>query len=322
VRPGHGSQSGELAAGAGPFEIARVRQRLTMPIGQLVAAPIPSRIGRLTRGSCPFVICRDALIAVTMNPQLLFHLHSSRGIGWKRNRHCESPGAKGASNDIKMIRLLLLVFAFAVFLTQVACAPERSLMPASTASSPGELRVSSTAINFGDIDVGSTQQKVETLFAAGGPVTVSSATVNNAEFAMNGLSLPMTIPAGHTASLTLVFRPQSPGTVTDELTLASSAINSRAQVPIVGTGTPGVEHSVTLSWDPSTSEDVTGYNIYRGTQSGGPYSLVNSSRDSNTTATDNHVTAGQTYYSVVATVNGAGLESAYSNQASALIPSP
>ena len=201
---------------------------------------------------------------------------------------------------------------------------ERDVPIAAVAASSGELRVSFSAINFGDVTVGSTKKQEETLYAAGGPVTVSSATVDNAEFAMSGISLPVTIPAGHTASLIMAFTPESPGAATGALTLDSSAINSNAQVRITGTGmgTPGVQHSVSLSWGPSTSADVIGYNIYRGTQSGGPYSQVNSSPDSNTTATDDHVSAGQTYYYVVTTVNSAGLESSYSNQASAMVPSP
>ena len=221
-----------------------------------------------------------------------------------------------------MIKLPLVVFALAVFLTQVACAPERSLMPSGTAFLPGQLRVSSAAINFGDVTVGGTQKKVETLYAAGGPVTVSSATIDNAEFALSGMSLPMTIPSGRTASLILTFTPPSPGTATGALTLASSAINSSAEVPIAGTGTAGVQHSVTLSWDPSTSQDVIGYNIYRGTRSGGPYTLISASPNSAATATDDHVSAGQAYYYVVTSVASGGLESVYSNQASAVIPFP
>ena len=232
-----------------------------------------------------------------------------------------SPAREALTVKIIMIRFPLVVFAFAVFLTQVACVPERSLIPAGTAVSPGQLRVSSRTINFGDVTVGGTLKKVETLYAAGGPVTLSSATVNNAEFAMGGMSLPMTIPSGYTLSLTLSFSPRSPGTATGALTLVSNATNSGAEVPIAGTGT-GVQHSVTLSWDPSTSANVMGYNIYRGTQSAGPYSLINSSPDSNATATDDHVSAGQTYYYVVTTVSSNWQESMYSNQASVVIPSP
>jgi len=200
--------------------------------------------------------------------------------------------------------------------------PKVSLILAGTAFVPGQLRVSSRAINFENVPVGSTKQQVETLFAVGGPITISSATINNAEFAIGGISLPMTIPSGGTASLILTFRPQSPGNTTGALTLVSTAINSNTAVPIAGTSTAGAKHSVTLSWDPSTSEDVIGYNIYRGTQSGGPYTQINSAPDSAAVATDDHVFAGKTYYYVVTAVTSDSQESAYSNQGSIVIPSP
>src|SRR5690242_9624310 len=59
------------------------------------------------------------------------------------------------------------------------------------------------------------------------------------------------------------------------------------------TGSNG--HSVDLSWDPSTSSGITGYQVYRGTQSGGPYSLLSASPLSTTTFTDTRVTAGTKY---------------------------
>jgi fibronectin type 3 domain-containing protein len=76
---------------------------------------------------------------------------------------------------------------------------------------------------------------------------------------------------------------------------------------------------VALSWDPSTST-VVGYNIYRGTQSGGPYSLLNSSLLSSTSYTDSSVQSGTTYYYVSTAVDSSNVESSYSNQASAAIP--
>jgi fibronectin type 3 domain-containing protein len=76
---------------------------------------------------------------------------------------------------------------------------------------------------------------------------------------------------------------------------------------------------VALSWDPSTST-VVGYNIYRGTQSGGPYSLLNSSLLSSTSYTDSAVQSGTTYYYVSTAVDSSNVESSYSNEASAAIP--
>ena len=46
------------------------------------------------------------------------------------------------------------------------------------------------------------------------------------------------------------------------------------------------------------------------------------SADPATTYTDSNVQSGTTYYYVVTSVNGSGIESAFSNQATAVVPSP
>ncbi len=78
-------------------------------------------------------------------------------------------------------------------------------------------------------------------------------------------------------------------------------------------------HSVDLSWNASTSP-VVGYNVYRSTSSNGPYEKLNASLVSATTYTDQTVEGGVTYYYVTTAVDSEGLESAYSNQAVAVIP--
>jgi fibronectin type 3 domain-containing protein len=65
-----------------------------------------------------------------------------------------------------------------------------------------------------------------------------------------------------------------------------------------------------------------GYNVFRGTQSGGPYQAINSSLVPATDYTDNSVAAGATYYYVLTSVNSEGLESVYSNPVKAVIPTP
>jgi hypothetical protein len=88
------------------------------------------------------------------------------------------------------------------------------------------------------------------------------------------------------------------------------------QSPAPGQSAP---YSVSLSWNASSSS-VIGYNLYRGTQSGGPYAKVNPSVLSNTNYTDSSIQSGTTYYYVSTSINGENEESAYSNQASAAIP--
>ena len=75
-----------------------------------------------------------------------------------------------------------------------------------------------------------------------------------------------------------------------------------------------------LGWTASTSS-VIGYNVYRGTVTGGPYSSkLTSSPVASTQFTDTSVQSGQTYYYVVTSVNSSDVESAYSGQATATIP--
>jgi fibronectin type 3 domain-containing protein len=82
-----------------------------------------------------------------------------------------------------------------------------------------------------------------------------------------------------------------------------------------------ISYTVTLDWVASTSP-VMGYNVYRGTASGGPYMLLNSSLVTATQYEDSMVLSGQTYYYVVTAVDSSNVESTYSNQASAKIPTP
>jgi uncharacterized repeat protein (TIGR03803 family) len=78
-------------------------------------------------------------------------------------------------------------------------------------------------------------------------------------------------------------------------------------------------HTVNLSWDASTSP-VVGYNVYRGPNSNGPYTKINSTLIMPTAYPDSTVQAGQTYYYVTTAVGTDDVESGYSNQTEAVIP--
>jgi hypothetical protein len=83
-----------------------------------------------------------------------------------------------------------------------------------------------------------------------------------------------------------------------------------------------VQHSVALSWTASTSSDISGYKVYRGTVSGGPYTLISSSLIGGTAYIDSSVSAGLTYYYVATAVDSGNVESGYSDQAVAIVPTP
>jgi hypothetical protein len=73
---------------------------------------------------------------------------------------------------------------------------------------------------------------------------------------------------------------------------------------IVNAG-PGI---VSLDWDNNTDSDFAGFNVYRSTTSGGPYSLV-ASLISASAYDDTDVSNGTTYYYVVSAVDNSGFES-------------
>jgi fibronectin type 3 domain-containing protein len=78
-------------------------------------------------------------------------------------------------------------------------------------------------------------------------------------------------------------------------------------------------HSATASWTASTSV-VSGYNIYRGSVSGGPYTKLNNPLITVLTYMDTSVVSGQTYFYVTTAVDASGNESVFSNEVMATIP--
>jgi len=76
--------------------------------------------------------------------------------------------------------------------------------------------------------------------------------------------------------------------------------------------------SVSLSWDPNTEPDIAGYKVYWGTSSG----VYNQPIDvSQTTAVVPDLAVGLRYYFAVTAYNEAGMESGYSAEVSAIVPS-
>src|SRR5437660_227303 len=175
--------------------------------------------------------------------------------------------------------------------------------------------------NFGTVPVGSSKTATETLTNSGnGKVTVSQVTITGAGFSLSGVSLPFTIAAGKSASFTVKFVPQTSGSASGSLSFKSNATTSTTVEALSGSGTAGTSHSVALTWSPESA--VSGYNVYRGTKSGGPYSKINPVLDASASFTHTAVQAGHTYYYVTSAVSVSGLESKYSNQVKAVIPTP
>ena len=184
-----------------------------------------------------------------------------------------------------------------------------------TAVAVGQLTVNPTTLSLGSVLVGNSGSNTGTLSASGADVTVTAASINNSIFSLSGLSLPATISAGKSASFTVTFTPQSTGAASGTVTFTSNAQTTSTKQSLTGTGTAAATHSVNLSWNASTSSDVSGYNIYRAVyQSGcGSYAKLNAVLNTGTLYTDATVANGTSYCYAATAVNTSSQESGYSN---------
>jgi hypothetical protein len=182
------------------------------------------------------------------------------------------------------------------------------------------LNSSTSSLSFGSVNVSSNSTQSVTLTNAGNSsVAISNVTVSGAGFNATGVSSGLILTPGQTATLTATFAPAAAGSVTGSVSVTSNATNSPDSIALSGTGVAVVNHSVALTWSPSTST-VVGYNTYSSAQSGGPYTKLTSAPVAATSYTDSSVQAGQTYYFVITAVDSNNVESANSAEVSALIP--
>jgi hypothetical protein len=191
-------------------------------------------------------------------------------------------------------------------------------------SATAQLSVTPTTLSLGKVAVGATGTATGTLAAAGANVTIKSASSNNSRFTLSGISLPVTIQAGQTADFTVTFSPQASGAATGTLTFTSNASPPTTTEALTGTGTTPPSYSVDLTWNPSESSNIVGYNIYRsilGTTCGA-YTKLNATLDPKTSYTDSTVVDGESYCYVTTAVNSSNKESAYSAVVEAKIPPP
>jgi hypothetical protein len=118
--------------------------------------------------------------------------------------------------------------------------------------------------------------------------------------------------------ITILFTPSAAGVRTASLSIADNASGSPQSVSLSGTGT----HDVIVTWTASATSGVVGYNVYRGTTSGGETATpMNSAPIDGTTYVDENVKAGVTYYYVVTAIASNGVtQSADSSETSATVP--
>ena len=199
-------------------------------------------------------------------------------------------------------------------------------MSGSGVAATPALTVTPTSLVFGNEPVGNTQTQVVTLKNSGNSsVKVSSIGVSAADIQTGGGVNGATIAPGQTATLSVSFSPKKAETVSGSVIIASNARSSPTTIRVSGTGVSGNQgsssgHSVALSWQASTSPNVTGYNVYRANGATTAYSKLVTTPVSGLSYADATVVTGETYTYAVTAVDSSGQESAFSPPATATIP--
>jgi len=159
------------------------------------------------------------------------------------------------------------------------------------------------------------------------PTSVSLQTGGSQQFAATvtgsgNSAVTWSASGGSISASGMYTAPNTAGSYTVKATsMADASMSASATVTVTTTAPPVAQHTVTLTWTASASS-VVGYNVYRGAASGGPYSKINSVLEAATNYVDNTVQSGATYFYVVTSEDASAAESAFSNQVSAVVPTP
>jgi hypothetical protein len=192
----------------------------------------------------------------------------------------------------------------------------------NTPPAQGTLVVSPSVFNFNTVAVGQTATQNVTLQNSGTvSVTINGVTVVGAGFGFSNLSPGFSLSPSQQVTFQVWFRPQVSGVASGTVSFVSSNVAVSPTLSLSGSGASSTQHTVHLAWNPDSGA-VAGYRVYRGQVSGGPYAPVSPGTVGTPAYNDATVSSGSTYYYVVTAVDASGVESSYSNEAAATVPTP
>ena len=114
----------------------------------------------------------------------------------------------------------------------------------------GKLTANPAALNYGNVNLGSSGTKNLTVTASTASVTITQSVLTGTAFSLTGPTLPLTLTAGQSATFSIQFTPVAAGSVSGALSLVSNAAN-KTLIALSGTGIAGQlsAASTTLSFN-------------------------------------------------------------------------
>src|SRR5438552_5650319 len=125
-----------------------------------------------------------------------------------------------------------------IYLISNASNPKLTITLSGISVGGNSLAPNPSNVGFGSVQIGKSLTRYETLTNSGNSsVTVSSATISGSGFSRGGLSLPLTLAAGHSVSFSVTFTPKTTATASGSVLVRSNASNSSLRVKLSGLGT-------------------------------------------------------------------------------------
>jgi len=136
----------------------------------------------------------------------------------------------------------------------------------SNSSQSGTISLTNPSLTFGSVKAGSSKTVSTTATNSGSAaLTINSVSISTKYFNLSSPSLPVTIAAGQSVPLSVVFTPNAAGTFNGSISISSTATDSVTSLALSGTGTtsgqlalnPGSESFGNVAVGSSQSATIT-----------------------------------------------------------------
>ncbi len=139
------------------------------------------------------------------------------------------------------------ILALAAVLVTSGCVGSTS-KGASTGSTTIALGLSPSSVSFGDVTIGQSGTKTVTLTSTGnGILTISGISVAGNAFTASGPHLPISLSAGQSTTISVLFKPTASAVDSGTVTIASNAVEPSMTVALSGTGTTAATSVLSVS---------------------------------------------------------------------------
>ncbi len=132
-------------------------------------------------------------------------------------------------------RALPAILLLAPTLLLSGCA---GLVSAGGTKSQAAIQMTPSSFNFGNLVVGKKVSQTATVLNTGNTsINVTAASVSSGQFAVSGITIPLSLPVGQSSTFQVWFDPSTAGTVTGTLTLQTDNGAASGQVALAGVAT-------------------------------------------------------------------------------------